>query len=177
MVITTSLDWTASPRRIFGVATVMSTPSSAMAATATGLIWSAGSVPAERTSMRSPARWASSPAAICDRPALWTQTNRTLGLLATSSRLIYGCCGKDSRAQSQRDVHQAHQRRDFDQRAHDAGQGLTGRSAVGGDRHGDSEFEVVAGGGECQRGRAGISQPQHDTDRVSAGPHDREIGQ
>ena len=44
--------------------------------TATGLIWSAGSDPAERTSMRSPARCWSQPAAIWDRPALWTHTNR-----------------------------------------------------------------------------------------------------
>ena len=38
-----------------------------------------GSVPAERTSIRPSARWRSNPAAICERPALCTQTNITLG--------------------------------------------------------------------------------------------------
>src|SRR5690625_7146517 len=52
MVITTSEALTASGVRMFGVAAVMSMPSSAMASTATGLSWSAGSDPAERTSMR-----------------------------------------------------------------------------------------------------------------------------
>ena len=51
--------------------------------------------------------------------------------------------------------------RDFDQRAHDAGQGLTGRGAVGGDRHGDSEFEVVAGVGSV--GARRTSPPQRES--------------
>src|SRR5262249_23474402 len=51
-----------------------------MAWTAAGLTWSAGSGPAERVSIRSPALWRSQPAAIRERPAVWTQTNRTLGL-------------------------------------------------------------------------------------------------
>jgi hypothetical protein len=84
IMITTSLDCTASPVRTLGLVAVMSIPSSAIATTAAGLIWSAGSVPAERTSMRSPARWLSSPAAIWERPALCTQTNKTLGLSAIS---------------------------------------------------------------------------------------------
>src|SRR5690606_11187430 len=79
MVITTSESWTASRVSTVGVAAVMSTPCSAIAWTAAGLIESAGAEPAERTSMRSPARWRSQPAAIWERPALWTQTNRTLG--------------------------------------------------------------------------------------------------
>src|SRR5919107_2640358 len=58
----------------------MSMPTSAIACTATGLIRSAGSEPAERTSTVSPASCRSQPAAICERPALCTQTNRTLGL-------------------------------------------------------------------------------------------------
>ncbi|CKT20917.1 Uncharacterised protein [Mycobacterium tuberculosis] len=33
--------------------------------------------------MRSPAKWVNSPAAIWERPALCTQTNRTLGLSAS----------------------------------------------------------------------------------------------
>jgi hypothetical protein len=47
-----------------------------------GLMVSAGALPAERTSILSPARWVRNPAAIWERPALWTQTNRTLGLEA-----------------------------------------------------------------------------------------------
>src|SRR3954447_147544 len=82
MVITTSLVRTASPVRIFGVAAVMSMPTSAIACTATGLTWSFGAVPAERTSIVSPARAVSQPAAIWDRPALCTQTNSTDGLPA-----------------------------------------------------------------------------------------------
>ncbi|ONH21790.1 hypothetical protein BL253_37875 [Pseudofrankia asymbiotica] len=79
MVMTTSEAARASGMRIFGVAAVMSMPASAIAATATGLIWSAVSDPAERTSIRPAARWVSQPAAIWERPALWTQTNRTEG--------------------------------------------------------------------------------------------------
>ena len=46
-----------------------------------------GAVPAERTSTASPARWVRKPAAICDRPALCTHTNSTVGRLrrATSA--------------------------------------------------------------------------------------------
>src|ERR1035437_7429963 len=58
----------------------MSMPTSAIAATAEGFTWSPGMLPAERTSTRPPLRWVRNPAAICDRPALCTQTNRTLGL-------------------------------------------------------------------------------------------------
>src|SRR5690625_1126758 len=79
MVMTTSEACTASGVRMSGVAVVMSMPSSAMAATAVGLSCSAGSDPAERTSMRS---WLNSrryPAAIWERPALWTHTTNTEG--------------------------------------------------------------------------------------------------
>ena len=41
-------------------------------------------LPAERTSMASPARWVRNPAAIWERPALWTQTNSTLGLVGVT---------------------------------------------------------------------------------------------
>src|SRR5664279_2228902 len=58
----------------------MSMPTSAIAATADGFTWSPGILPAERTSTRPPPRWVRNPAAIWDRPALCTQTNRTLGL-------------------------------------------------------------------------------------------------
>src|SRR5699024_7186144 len=84
MVMTTSEALTASTVRTFGVAAVMSMPSSAMASTATGLSWSAGADQADRTSMRP---WQSSltqPAAIWERPALWTQTNSTEGWWSTA---------------------------------------------------------------------------------------------
>src|SRR5690242_11165759 len=57
----------------------MSMPTSAMASTATGLIASPGIEPAERTSIRPSPSDCRKPAAICERPALCTQTNRTLG--------------------------------------------------------------------------------------------------
>src|SRR6476659_3003790 len=69
----------------------MSMPTSRMAATAAGLIVSAGAEPAERTSTASPARWRSQPAAIWERPALWTQTNRTLGLSLMMIRFLQAC--------------------------------------------------------------------------------------
>ncbi len=78
MVITTSEVCTASGVRIFGDWAEMSIPISAMASTAAELIVAAGADPAERTSTRSPARWERNPAAIWERPALWTQTNNTL---------------------------------------------------------------------------------------------------
>ena len=52
----------------------MSMPSSAMAATAEGLTWSAGSEPAESTSTAPPDRWRVYAAAIWERPALWMHT-------------------------------------------------------------------------------------------------------
>ena len=54
-------------------------PTSAIACTAAGLIWSAGCEPADRTSTAPSDRWVRNAAAIWDRPALWTQTNNTLG--------------------------------------------------------------------------------------------------
>src|SRR5699024_3897423 len=83
MVMTTSEAWTDPGVRIFGAWWEMSMPTSAIASTAAGLIESAGAEPAERTSMRSPAISRSHPAAIWERPALWTQTNRTLGRAVT----------------------------------------------------------------------------------------------
>src|SRR3954451_16645751 len=80
MVMTTSEAWTASVVRTFGFWSEMSMPASAIASTAAGLTASLGAEPAERTSTRSPARAVRKPAAIWERPALCTQTNRTLGL-------------------------------------------------------------------------------------------------
>ncbi len=84
MVMQTSDALTASMVRIFGVSAVMSMPTSRIASTAAGLTWSAGAEPAERTSTRSPARCDSHAAAIWERPALWTQTNRTEGFSDTA---------------------------------------------------------------------------------------------
>src|SRR6516162_7591795 len=80
MVMTTSDARTASWVRCLGCWSAMLMPTSRIASTATGLIWSAGSDPADLTSIASPARWVSQPAAIWERPALWTHTNSTVGL-------------------------------------------------------------------------------------------------
>src|SRR5579875_2153363 len=65
----------------------MSIPTSAMAWTTVGWTASAGSVPPERASTRPAARRRRKAAAIWLRPALWTQTNSTVGRL---SKLIHG---------------------------------------------------------------------------------------
>src|SRR5664280_156860 len=83
MVMTTSLAWTASVVRSFGVCSEMSMPTSCMASTAAELTWSVGRLPAERTSTAPAARVARKPAAIWERPALCTQRNRTAGLSDT----------------------------------------------------------------------------------------------
>ena len=83
IVTTTSDACTASVVSTFGCSARMSTPTSAMASTATGLTWSAGIDPADRTSTAPPDSAVRNPAAIWERPALWTQTNRTLGLVMT----------------------------------------------------------------------------------------------
>jgi hypothetical protein len=80
MVITTSAAWTLSGLRGLGYSREMSRPISAMAATTAGLSWLAGSDPAEVTVTCPAAWWLSRAAAIWDRPALWTQTNRTSGV-------------------------------------------------------------------------------------------------
>src|SRR5690349_2443924 len=80
MVTTTSDACTASPVRTLGRSAAMSTPTSAIASTATGLTCAAGADPADRTSTAPPDSADRNPAAICDRPALCTHTKRTLGL-------------------------------------------------------------------------------------------------
>jgi hypothetical protein len=62
-----------------GTAVEMSMPTSAIAWTATGLMLSPGSLPPDRTSTVPSESDRMKPAAICDLPALWTQTNRTTG--------------------------------------------------------------------------------------------------
>jgi len=46
-----------------------------------GFELSVGTLRAERTSIASPARRDRKPAAICERPALYTQTNNSLGVV------------------------------------------------------------------------------------------------
>ncbi|OLT46140.1 hypothetical protein BJF88_04800 [Cellulosimicrobium sp. CUA-896] len=79
MVTTTSDACTASGVSTFGCWPVRSIPTSRMASTATGLMRSPGIDPADRTSTEPPPSSRRNPAAICDRPALCTHTNSTLG--------------------------------------------------------------------------------------------------
>src|SRR3954451_5974859 len=79
MVTTTSDVSTSAEANLFGNSWETSSPSSAIASTTAGLTRSAGAVPADSTRTRPDARWSSSAAAIWERPALCTQTNRTVG--------------------------------------------------------------------------------------------------
>src|SRR5260370_11681221 len=63
-------------------------PISAIASMAAGLTVLAGSEPPEKTSTRSPARCLRQPAAICERPALCTHRNMTLGLSLLRSSTV-----------------------------------------------------------------------------------------
>src|SRR5690625_935495 len=74
----------------------MSIPISAMASTATGFIASAGAEPEERTSTCPLDRAVRKPAAIWERPALWTQTNMTVGRSDMGSPSVDGAirCGQ-----------------------------------------------------------------------------------
>src|SRR6266480_2044518 len=88
MVTTTSAARMISSVQGLGNSVPMSIPTSAIASTATGLTVLAGSEPPEKTSTRSPTRWLSQPAAICERPALCTHRNRTLGLSLLKSSTV-----------------------------------------------------------------------------------------
>src|SRR5690625_6046746 len=61
-----------------------------MAQTATGVIASAGAEPEERTSTCPSDRAVRKPAAIWERPALWTQTNMTVGRSDMGSPSVNG---------------------------------------------------------------------------------------
>jgi hypothetical protein len=87
MVITTSDACTASVVISWGTPWLMSMPSSRIASIATGLISVPGSEPPERTLTAPPERALRYPAAICERPALWMQTKRTVGLTVMSGFL------------------------------------------------------------------------------------------
>ncbi len=76
----------------------------------------------------------------------------------------------EAAAQGQGDVDQGDEDGDLDQWADDAGEGLPGRCAVGGDRDGDGEFKVVARGGERQRGGALVPQPEQQRPAGSRRP-------
>src|SRR5262249_38593485 len=86
--MTTSAARTLSPVRGLGCSPEMSRPISAMAWTTAGLSWLAGWDPAEGTRTRPAPSWASSAAAIWERPALWVQTNRTSGMSATTASFL-----------------------------------------------------------------------------------------
>ncbi|CAM4490895.1 hypothetical protein NONI108955_34980 [Nocardia ninae] len=62
-----------------GYSLAMSTPISAMAATAAGLRAWPGSEPPDQATARPLARWAKKPRAIWERPALCVQRNSTVG--------------------------------------------------------------------------------------------------
>src|SRR5688500_13898042 len=85
MVMTTSAARTDSCVRGFGNSCERSMPDSRITSSTAGLIRSAGSDPAVRTSTRPAALCLGRPAAIWLRPALWTQTNRTSGLSSAMS--------------------------------------------------------------------------------------------
>src|SRR3954470_24572032 len=104
----------------------MSMPTSFMAVTATGLICPAGAEPAERTSTASPASARRKPAAIWERPALCTQTNRTLGLRAFMRTHLLSVGGEKALAQGEADVDQGDEDGYLDEWADDAGEGLAG---------------------------------------------------
>src|SRR3954463_14763247 len=90
----------------------------------------------------------------------WVTGLSVIALIRSRRRVggeVLGGVTGEAAPQSQRDIHQGDQDRHFDQRADDPGEGLTGGGAVGRDRHRDREFEVVACGGECQRGGALIA--------------------
>ena len=64
--------------------------------------------------------------------------------------------GEPSALQAERDLDQQDEGRHFDKRADDGGEGGSGVEAEDGDGNRDGQFEVVAGGGEGERGRLGV---------------------
>ena len=135
-------------------------PTSAMAATTAGLTASAGVGAGGADLDARRAWWSRSAAAIWERPALWTQTNRTGGAVVSGDVLPVRrrrVGGVEPPAQPEGDVDQADQDRDLDQRADDAGEGLAGGDAEDADGDGDGELEVVARGGEGERRGARVA--------------------
>src|SRR5215467_12427162 len=89
MVMTTSAAWTWSVVSRLGNSRERSRPISAIAATTAGFSSAAGWEPADVTRIR-PAAWRSRrAAAICERPALWVQTNSTSGMSAIVVPFVY----------------------------------------------------------------------------------------
>src|SRR5690625_1299948 len=178
--MTTSAVFTASVVSSFGRSAVMSMSTSRMASTTAGLSWSAGSDPAERTSMRPAAWWVRNAAAIWERPALWTQTNNTVGVvsaviggsfLSGRGRCGPAACGPEG------DVDEADEDGHLNQRTHDSGQRLSAGCAEGADGDGDGELEVVARRGERQRGRSGVAEADALAEQEACQPHECEVDQ
>src|SRR5674476_151819 len=170
MVMTTSDSFTASSVRIFGCSPAMSMPTSAMASTATGLIRSAGMEPAERTSTTPLESAVRNPAAICERPALCTQTNRTLGRSVTGFSLASGFAGwgcwrsriavEEPSPSPERDIDQCDQNGHLDQRTNHTGERLPRCDTIRADRHGNCQLEIVSGRRESERRRLRIAEAQ-----------------
>jgi hypothetical protein len=76
----------------------MSTPRSAMAATAAGSMSMPGSCPPDQPMAASLARWRKKPSAIWLRPALWTHRNSTIGRLSWRRPSARACAVKRWRA-------------------------------------------------------------------------------
>src|SRR5215469_15787491 len=89
MVMTMSAAWTWSVVRRLGISREMSRPISAIAATTAGLSSAAGCEPADVTRIRPAAWWSRMAAAICERPALWVQTNSTSGTSGMVGPFVY----------------------------------------------------------------------------------------
>src|SRR5665811_592875 len=85
MVTITSAAWTTSSVSGLGKASVSSIPRSARAWMTRGWIARVGCEPAERTWTLPADRCLANAAAIWERPALWTQTNRISGVLVATS--------------------------------------------------------------------------------------------
>src|SRR5256886_11313618 len=163
MVTTTSAARVISSVQGLGNSVPMSIPTSAIASTATGLTVLAGSEPPEKTSTRSPTRWLSQPAAICERPALCTHRNRTLGLsllksstVGTVAPFVISSIGEDTiwieqpdqpvRDAGADELHQNEHRRR--------------RRLAAGERVGQGAGDRDGGGGEARRPPGPVRRPQ-----------------
>src|SRR6266545_5467999 len=95
MVITMSAWRTCSSASFLGRSPVRSTPASRIASITSGWTSSEGIVPAERTSTRPSPICRRKAAAICERPALWTHTKRTIGRASVIDELVAQAAHRD----------------------------------------------------------------------------------